>query len=43
MRGFVKDYFMGSYKDMVTFFAREEKMSTDDLKDIIREIESEES
>lgn len=43
MRGFVRDYFMGSYKDMVTFFAREEKMSTDDLKDIIREIERGES
>lgn len=43
MRGFVKDYFMGSYKDMVTFFAREEKLSPDDLKDIIREIEKEES
>ncbi len=40
MRGFVKDYFMGSYKDMVTFFAREENMSADDLRDIIREIES---
>jgi hypothetical protein len=39
MRGFVHDYFMGSFKDMVTFFAREENISPDDLKDIIREIE----
>ncbi len=39
LSGFVRDYFMGSYKDLVTFFAHEEQLSPDDLKDIIREIE----
>lgn len=40
MSGFVRDYFRGSFRDMVSFFAREEKLSPDDLKDIIREIEN---
>lgn len=39
MAGFVHDYFRGSFRDMVSFFAREEKLSPDDLKEIIREIE----
>lgn len=40
MSGFVRDYFRGSFRDMVAFFAREEKLSPEDLKDIIQEIES---
>ena len=40
MSGFVRDYFRGSFRDMVSFFAREEKLSPKDLKDIIQEIES---
>ncbi len=40
MSGFVRDYFRGSFRDMVSFFAREEKLSSDDLKEIIQEIES---
>ncbi|HEY9550993.1 MAG TPA: BlaI/MecI/CopY family transcriptional regulator [Prevotella sp.] len=39
MAGFVHDYFRNSFKDMVTFFAREEKISPEDLQDIIQEIE----
>jgi predicted transcriptional regulator len=39
MSGFVHDYFLGSFKDMVCFFARDEKLSEQDLRDIIREIE----
>jgi predicted transcriptional regulator len=39
MAGFVRDYFRGSFRDMVSFFAREEKLSAEDLQDIIREIE----
>lgn len=39
MSGFVHDYFLGSFKDMVCFFARDEKLSGQDLRDIIREIE----
>lgn len=39
MSGFVRDYFRGSFRDMVSFFAREEKLSAEDLQDIINEIE----
>ena len=36
--GFVQNFFSNSYKDMVTFFAQEEKLSEKDLKQIIRMI-----
>ncbi len=39
LSGFVRDYFLGSYKEMVTFFAREADLSPEDLRDILREIE----
>jgi predicted transcriptional regulator len=39
MSGFVQNYFENSYKEMVSFFAREQKLSTNDLKDIIDMIE----
>jgi predicted transcriptional regulator len=35
----VRDYFANSYKEMVSFFAKEQKISADDLADIIRLIE----
>ena len=38
--GFVRDYFKNSFRDMVSFFAQEEKISPDELKDIIAEIEN---
>ena len=41
MSGFVRDYFKDSFKDMVTFFAKEEQLSEKDLRDIIAEIENE--
>ncbi len=37
--GFVQEYFRNSYKEMVSFFARDQKLSGDDLKDILRMIE----
>lgn len=40
MSGFVRDYFANSYKQMVSFFALEQKISTDDLKDIVDMIEN---
>ena len=40
MNGFVSDYFQNSYKDLVTFFAKEKKISTNDLKEIIKLIEN---
>ena len=39
MTGFVNHYFKNSFKEMVSFFAKEQKISTDELKDIIHMIE----
>lgn len=38
MSGFVSDYFKNSYKDLVSFFAKEEKISADELDEIVRMI-----
>ena len=38
----VNNYFKNSFKEMVSFFAKDEKISPEDLKDIIREIENSE-
>lgn len=35
----VSGYFRNSYKELVSFFAKEKKLSTDDLKEIIEIIE----
>ena len=40
MSGFVNDYFQNSYKDLVTFFANEKKISASELKEIIKLIEN---
>jgi len=40
MNGFVSDYFENSYKDLVTFFAKEKKISAVELKEIIKLIEN---
>lgn len=39
MSGFVRNYFENSYKEMVSFFAKDQKISTNDLQDIINMIE----
>lgn len=39
MSEFVRDYFRDSFKEMVSFFAKDEKLSPQDLQDIITEIE----
>ncbi|MEG1616420.1 MAG: BlaI/MecI/CopY family transcriptional regulator [Bacteroidales bacterium] len=39
MSGFVSNYFANSYKEMVSFFAKEEKLTPEDLQDIIELIE----
>lgn len=39
MKGFVHDYFRNSFKEMVSFFAKDEKLSAEDLQAIISEIE----
>lgn len=43
MSGFVNDYFKNSYKDLVTFFANEKKISAGELKEIIKLIENHKS
>src|ERR1700752_2544351 len=40
MSGFVNDYFQNSYKDLVTFFANEKKISASELQEIIKLIEN---
>lgn len=32
------EYFSGSYKDLVSFFAKEEKISSEELNEILKEI-----
>lgn len=39
MSAVVKNYFDNSYKELVTFFAKDQKISSDELKDIIDLIE----
>lgn len=43
MSGFVSDYFENSYKDLVTFFAKNKKISATELKEIINLIENHKS
>jgi len=40
LSGIVTNYFDSSYQNMVTFFAKKQKISTDELKEIIRLIEN---
>lgn len=39
MSGVVKNYFANSYKELVSFFVKEDKISSEELEDIIRMIE----
>ena len=39
LSGFVKNYFANSYKEMVSFFAKQEKISAEELEEIMRMIE----
>lgn len=43
LSGVVSNYFTGSYKEMVSFFLRDRKISKKDLKELIDIIEDEES
>ena len=42
MSNVVRDYFTGSYKEMVTFFVKDRKLSKSDLQDLMNLIENEE-
>ena len=39
LTGFVRNYFADSFKEMVSFFAKDQKITSDDLKEIIDMIE----
>jgi BlaI family transcriptional regulator, penicillinase repressor len=39
MHGFVQNYFNNSYKELVNFFVKQEKLKPEELKDIINLIE----
>ena len=39
VQGFINNYFDNSYKNLVSFFAKEKKLSVKDLKEIINQIE----
>lgn len=43
LNGVVSNYFTGSYKEMVSFFVRDRKISKKELEDLIDIIEEEES
>ncbi|WP_116787336.1 BlaI/MecI/CopY family transcriptional regulator [Flavobacterium psychrotrophum] len=42
MNNAIENYFGNSYKSMVSFFAREEKISADELREILNMIENKE-
>ena len=42
MSNFVRDFFCNSYSELVSFYAREQHISADELKEIIRLIEKKE-
>ena len=41
MKGFVRNYFSNSFQEMVSFFAKEEKMSISELEEVKRMVEEE--
>lgn len=38
MRSFMKNYFSNSFKDMVSFFAKDDNMSISELEDLMKEV-----
>lgn len=38
MKGFIKNYFSNSLSEMVSFFAKEDKMSISELEELLREV-----
>lgn len=43
MRGFVKRYFSGSYKQMVSFFTKEDNLSLHELEQLLKELKNKNS
>ncbi len=40
MKGFVKRYFSGSYQEMVSFFTKEDKLSVNELEQLVKELKN---
>lgn len=38
MRDFIRNYFSGSFQEMVSFFAKEDNMSLSDLEELVNEV-----
>ena len=38
MKNFVRNYFKGSFQEMVSFFAREDKLSVTELDELMKEV-----
>ena len=43
MKGFVKKYFSGSYQQMVSFFTKEDKLSLNELEQLLQELKDKKS
>jgi len=41
MKGFMRNYFSNSFKEMVSFFAKEDKLSVSELDELMKEIKKE--
>jgi hypothetical protein len=38
MKNFMRNYFSGSFQEMVSFFAREDKMSVSELDELMEDV-----
>ena len=43
MKGFVRRYFSGSYRQMVSFFTKEDNLSLQDLEQLLKELKKQDS
>ena len=43
MKGFVKKYFSGSYRQMVSFFTKENNLSLNELEQLLKELKDKQS
>ncbi len=43
MKGFVSKYFSGSYQQMVSFFTKEDNLSTSELEQLLKELKNKKS
>ena len=43
MQGFVKNYFSGSYRQMVSYFTEEESLSLTELEELLKELKAKDS